>query len=82
MWAEATKEAYLDMGIEYVEIINPEPCDEVCSDYVGEIIPLAEAELGDELPPYHPNCVCDFHAWREEVSADEYQAYREEYEEG
>lgn len=81
MWAEATKEAYLDMGIEYVEIINPEPCDEVCSDYVGEIIPLAEAELGDELPPYHPNCVCDFHAWREEVSADEYQAYREEYEE-
>ena len=81
MWAEATKEAYLDMGIEYVEIVNPEPCDEVCSDYVGEIIPLAEAELGDELPPYHPNCVCDFHAWREEVSADEYQAYREEYEE-
>lgn len=81
MWAEATKEAYLDMGIEYVEIINPEPCDEVCSDYVGEIIPLAEAELGDELPPYHPNCVCDFHAWREEVSADEYQAYQEEYEE-
>lgn len=82
MWARATKEAYLDMGIEYVEIVNPEPCDEVCSDYVGEIIPLAEAELGDELPPYHPNCVCDFHAWREEVSADEYQAYREEYEEG
>lgn len=82
MWSRATKEAYLDMGIEYVEIINPEPCDEVCSDYVGEIIPLAEAELGDELPPYHPNCVCDFHAWREEVSADEYQAYREEYEEG
>lgn len=81
MWAEATKEAYLDMGIEYVEIINPEPCDEVCSDYVGEIIPLAEAELGDELPPYHPNCVCDFHAWREAVSADEYQAYQEEYEE-
>ena len=82
MWSQATKEAYLDMGIEYVEIINPEPCDEVCSDYVGEIIPLAEAELGDELPPYHPNCVCDYHAWREEVSADEYQAYREEYEEG
>lgn len=66
MWSEATKEAYLDMGIEYVEIINPEPCDEVCSDYVGEIIPLEEAVIGDELPPYHPNCVCDFHAWREE----------------
>jgi hypothetical protein len=31
-----------------------------------EIIPLAEAELGDELPPYHPNCVCDFVAFEEE----------------
>ena len=81
MWSEATKEAYLDMGIEYVEIINPEPCDEVCSDYVGEIIPLEEAIIGDELPPYHPNCVCDFHAWREDVSADEYKAYKEEYDE-
>ena len=81
MWSEATKEAYLDMGIEYVEIINPEPCDEVCSDYVGEIIPLEEAIIGDELPPYHPNCVCDFHAWREDVSADEYAAYKEEYDE-
>ena len=81
MWSEATKEAYLDMGIEYVEIINPEPCDEVCSDYVGEIIPLEEAIIGDELPPYHPNCVCDFHAWREDVSADEYKAHKEEYDE-
>ena len=67
MWSRATKEAYLNMGIEYVEIINPEPCDEVCSDYVGEVIRLEDAELGDELPPYHPNCVCDFHAWKEET---------------
>ena len=80
MWAQATKEAYLDMGIEYVEIINPEPCEEVCSDYVGEVIPLAEAELGDELPPYHPNCVCDFHAWREDVSRDEVEHTEEIYE--
>lgn len=80
MWALATKEAYLDMGIEYVEIINPEPCDEVCSDYVGEIIPLAEAELGDELPPYHPNCVCDFHAWREAADKDEVEHFEEEEE--
>ena len=66
MWAQATKEAYLDMGIEYVEIINPEGCEEICSEYVGEIIPLEEAKLGDELPPYHPNCVCDFIAFEEE----------------
>lgn len=67
MWAEATKEAYLDMGIEYVEIVNPEACSEVCSDYVGEVIPLAEAELGNELPPYHPNCVCDFIAYKDDA---------------
>ena len=79
MWSRATKEAYLDMGIEYIEIINPEPCDEVCSDYVGEIIPLAEAELGDELPPYHPNCVCDFHAWREEADLKEVEEYEEDF---
>lgn len=77
MWSQATKEAYLDMGIEYVEIINPEPCEEVCSDYVGEIIPLAEAELGDELPPYHPNCVCDFHAWREDADRNEVEEINE-----
>lgn len=65
MWSQATKEAYLDMGIEYVEIINPEGCEEVCSEYVGEVIPLREAELGNELPPYHPNCVCDFVAYEE-----------------
>lgn len=80
MWSQTTKDAYLDMGIEYVEIENPEPCDEVCSDYVGEIIPLAEAMLGDELPPYHPNCLCEYHAWREDVSAEEYREFREEYE--
>lgn len=80
MWSQTTKQAYLDMGIEYVEIENPEPCDEVCSDYVGEIIPLADAMLGDELPPYHPNCLCEYHAWREDVSADEYKEYQDEYE--
>lgn len=78
MWSKATKEAYLDMGIEYIEISNPEPCDEVCSDYVGEIIPLREAELGDELPPYHPNCLCDYIAWREDVSLEEYIDFEEE----
>ena len=71
MWSQATKEAYLDMGIVYVEIENPEPCDEVCSDYVGEIIPLEDAMLGDELPPYHPNCLCEYHAWREEIEINE-----------
>lgn len=78
MWAQATKEAYLDMGIEYVEIVNPEPCEEVCSDYVGEVIRLEDAMLGDELPPYHPNCVCDFHAWKEETETERVEIEEEE----
>ena len=65
MWSKATKEAYLDMGIEYVEIIGDATCGEVCTDYVGEILELREAELGDELPPYHPNCACSYIAFED-----------------
>ena len=65
MWSKATKEAYLDMGIEYVEIIGDAACGEVCTDYVGEVIELREAQLGDELPPYHPNCACSYIAYEE-----------------
>ena len=65
MWSMATKESYLNMGIEYVEIINDSPCEEECSDLVGEVIPLRDAELGNELPPYHPNCKCEYIAYTE-----------------
>ena len=55
MWSLATKETYLAIGIEYVEIVGDAACGGICVDYVGEAIPLRDAELGDELPPYHPN---------------------------
>lgn len=71
MWSMATKESYLQMGIEYVEIIGDAECGKVCVDYVGEIIPLKEAELGDELPPYHPNCACSYIAFEEDVDKNE-----------
>ena len=54
-------------GIEYVEIIGDAACGGICLDYVGEAIPLREAELGDDLPPYHPNCACSFCAYEEFV---------------
>lgn len=63
MWSQATKETYLAMGIEYVEIVGDAACGEVCTDYVGEVVPLREAELGNELPPYHPNCACSYIAY-------------------
>lgn len=66
MWSLATKEAYLEMGIEYVEIVGDAMCGGICLDYVdGEPIKLAEAELGSMLPPYHPNCACSYVAYEE-----------------
>lgn len=70
MWSMATKESYLQMGIEYIEIIGDAACGEVCTEYVGEVIPLREAELGDELPPYHPNCACSYIAYQEETEEE------------
>lgn len=60
VYSKVTKEMYLENGIEYIEIIGDAACGGICTDYVGEVIPLREAELGDDLPPYHPNCACSF----------------------
>jgi SPP1 gp7 family putative phage head morphogenesis protein len=70
MWSQATKAAYLNMGIVYIEIVGDAACGQICTDYVGEVIPLRDAELGDELPPYHPNCACSYIAY-EEVADEE-----------
>lgn len=64
-WSRATKDSYLEMGIEYVEIVNDFACGEICLDYQAGPIPLREAEIGDLLPPYHPNCACSFIAYTE-----------------
>lgn len=63
-WGESTKRTYLDMGIEYVQIVNGSECAEICAEFVdGDPVPLAEAEIGGLLPPYHPNCCCSFVAY-------------------
>lgn len=66
MWSQATKESYLNMGIEYIEIVGDAACGGVCSGFVGESIPLEGAQLGAELPPYHPNCACSYIAYESE----------------
>lgn len=72
MWSRATKSAYLEMGIEYVVMVGDAECGGICLDYVdGEPIPLAEAEIGDLLPPYHPNCACSFVAYEETIISPE-----------
>lgn len=79
MWSVATKSTLLEIGVEYVEIVGDAECGGICLDYVGEAIPLREAQIGDLLPPYHPNCACSFVEYTEmvEASADEIEEIEE-----
>ena len=63
VWSKTTKEMYLEEGIAHIEIIGDAACGGICTDYVGNVITLEEAEVGDELPPYHPNCCCSYCAY-------------------
>ena len=66
MYNRGLKDSYLEMGVEYVEIVGDAECGGICLDYVdGDPIPLETAELNVELPPYHPNCACSFVAYEE-----------------
>lgn len=71
MWSMATKASLLEMGVEFVEIVGDAECGGICLDYVGEAIPLREAEIGDFLPPYHPNCACSFVKYTESIEDSE-----------
>ena len=81
MWSLATKETLLSIGVEYVEILGDAMCGGICLDYVGEAVPLAEAQIGDLLPPYHPNCACSFVEYTEtiEVPAEDLEETLDEY---
>ena len=66
MYNRGLKDSYLEMGVEYVEIVGDAECGGICLDYVdGDPIPLEEADINVELPPYHPNCACSFVAYEE-----------------
>ena len=56
--AQATKEAYKDLDVEKVEILetlDSRTC-EVCGGLDGKVIPLSQYEPGVTVPPFHPNC--------------------------
>ena len=65
VYSKATKNTFLANGIEYVEIIGDALCGTICVEYVGEAMPLREAQIGLDLPPYHPNCACSFCSYEE-----------------
>lgn len=56
--AQATKEAYKDLNIEKIEILetlDSRTCS-VCGGLDGTVIPLSQYEPGVTVPPFHPNC--------------------------
>lgn len=65
VYSKATRDMFLDNGIEYIEIIGDAVCGGICLDYVGEAVPLRDAQIGIDLPPYHPNCACSFCSYTE-----------------
>lgn len=60
-YSQGVRDALIALGYLYAVIDNPDPCDSICVDEVGErMVTLAEARVGLELPPFHPNCKCVF----------------------
>lgn len=56
----ANREMYQDSGVELVEWLVADPCDE-CQEN-ADVSPIGIDETfpsGDTEPPAHPNCVCD-----------------------
>ena len=56
--AVSAKQAYQDLGVEKVEILetlDSHTC-EICQPLDGVVIPLAQFEPGVTVPPFHPNC--------------------------
>lgn len=59
-YVQGARDAYLVLGCLYVRVSNHyDPCD-ICLDELGDhpIVNLRTALMGQDLPPYHPNCRC------------------------
>ena len=60
-YSQGVRDALIALGYLYAVIDNPDPCDRICVDEVGERrVTLVEARVGLDLPPFHPNCKCVF----------------------
>lgn len=59
---QSSLDSYARVGIDKVKIITAHDgnvCSPECEEHQGKIIPLLEAEIGVNIPPFHPNCRCD-----------------------
>lgn len=55
----ASVDQYGEFGVEQVEWLGMDPCEEICAPLDGQRVPLGQAfDSGDTEPPAHPNCRC------------------------
>lgn len=55
---EASKQLYADSGVEKIEYLVADPCDECQENYNASPIDIGE-QFPNGDPPVHPNCMCD-----------------------
>lgn len=65
---QSSLDTYASIGIDKVRVITADDmCSEVCEEHKGNIVPIMEAEVGINIPPFHPNCRCDIVAvWEDD----------------
>ena len=55
---DAQKRSYVEGGYEEYEIICDFQACHICKPYDGKHYPVAKMEIGENAPPFHPNCRC------------------------
>ena len=55
---QASKDLYADSGVEKIEYLVADPCDECQENYDASPIDIGE-QFPNGDPPVHPNCMCD-----------------------
>lgn len=55
---EANYQVYAETGVEYLEYLVADPCDDCSENLAASPIPFGE-EFPNGNPPVHPNCMCD-----------------------
>jgi hypothetical protein len=55
---ESNMDLYRESGVEYVQYLVADPCDECAQNEAVGVLPIGE-EFPNGNPPVHPNCMCD-----------------------
>lgn len=55
---KSSLDGYLDAGIEYYEVLSNQADDDSCLPLNGRRFRCVDASVGENFPPFHPNCKC------------------------